>query len=72
MAKVKLSLTCPCGKPISKTSADFGMDCEDDCGRKAFEAGDVFEQNRKRSDALVETMPEPIRAVFDKFYKRKP
>lgn len=33
------SITCDhCGKPITRTSEDFGMDCEDECGRKAFEA----------------------------------
>jgi hypothetical protein len=26
-----------CGKPISKTSNDFGMDCEDDCSRKEYD-----------------------------------
>jgi len=34
-SKVALEISCEfCGKPISKTSVDFGMDCEDDCGRK--------------------------------------
>jgi hypothetical protein len=31
-----------CGKPLSKTSEDFGMDCEDSCGEKALgEAGEA-------------------------------
>ena len=25
-----------CGKPINKTSVEFGMDCEDKCGEKAY------------------------------------
>lgn len=27
-----------CGLPITKTSHDFGMDCANDCSRKAYEA----------------------------------
>lgn len=27
-----------CNKPLSKTSAEFGMDCEDECGRKRTKA----------------------------------
>jgi hypothetical protein len=42
MAKSKsvhLNVTCPhCGKPLTKTSRDFGMDCEGNCGQKAFDA----------------------------------
>jgi hypothetical protein len=35
---IALSIKCTsCGLPISKTSEDFGMDCENDCARKAFE-----------------------------------
>jgi len=37
-----LTFTCKqCGEPISKTSVDFGMDCKNDCARRAFEAGDT-------------------------------
>jgi hypothetical protein len=33
---VSLSFSCKsCGLPLSKTSYDFGMDCANDCGRKA-------------------------------------
>lgn len=32
-----LLISCEhCGKPISKTSKHFGMDCEDDCGWRKF------------------------------------
>jgi hypothetical protein len=35
--KFSLDVNCEyCGKPITKTSQDFGMDCEDNCGRKEF------------------------------------
>ena len=35
---INVSLNCPhCGKPITKTSPEFGMDCEDDCGKKTYQ-----------------------------------
>lgn len=44
MAKIKeeveghLEVGCEfCGKPISKSTREFGMDCEDNCARKLYE-----------------------------------
>jgi hypothetical protein len=35
--KFALDILCEhCGKPITKSTKNFGMDCEDDCARKAY------------------------------------
>ena len=67
-----------CGKPICKTSEDFGMDCEDDCNRKAYEKRlktdpkarvqdkflkSIMPQNRCKND----TKEEAFRKFFDHF-----
>jgi len=40
-AGLNIDINCTAyGLPISKTSRDFGMDCANDCGRKAFEGSD--------------------------------
>lgn len=34
---IGISPCSTCGKPLNNTSVDFGMDCENNCGRKAFD-----------------------------------
>jgi DNA-directed RNA polymerase subunit RPC12/RpoP len=47
---------CPhCGKPITKTSKEWGMDCEDECGKK--EALKIIKHN-------------PLAKLFHKFLQQ--
>lgn len=36
---ISMSISCAvCGEPLTKTSAEFGMDCANDCGQLASKA----------------------------------
>ena len=53
-----ININCPqCGLPITKTSEKFGMDCENDCGKKDYEKylkeNDDFEKVIRRISQIL-------------------
>jgi len=44
-----LKLSCDCGKPLMLKRPEFGMDCEDECSRKAFHADREKAFNERRA-----------------------
>ena len=55
-----LVIKCPsCGKPINKTSVEFGMDCENHCAEKAYRKLVEANTNAKAMDNFLAQLQNP-------------
>jgi len=57
---INISIKCPhCGKPINKTSVEFGMDCENHCGEKAYKELIATNTEAKAMDNFMKQLQSP-------------
>jgi hypothetical protein len=57
---INIHLNCPhCGKPINKTSVEFGMDCKDHCAEKAYKKLIEADPEAKAMDNFLQQIKSP-------------
>jgi acetyl-CoA carboxylase beta subunit len=57
---ISLVIKCPnCGKPINKTSLEFGMDCEDKCAEKTYRKLVEANTGAKTFDSFLNKIQSP-------------
>jgi hypothetical protein len=66
--KIHLTITCAiCGEPLIKTSAKYGMDCKNDCNKKAYEIGP-----RRCATKTVKTAPNAMVDAKKQYINKEP